>query len=192
MPCSIYASIEPACVGILHQLVQKSLVNVNRSSSPSGHTRYNLLRAVREYASTQLTAGDRETQARRRHFAYYCQLGIILGEQVLGPQHRQAMADLDAEHANIRAALAHGHSTADMVESYTRLAAALAYYWRRRGYVAESFVWLAAPLADHHTLSLTTKALAHAAVLYETSSEPYCFSRGLQDNEKASYPGSRS
>jgi predicted ATPase len=175
---------EPACIGILHQLVQKSLVNVGRSESPSEPTRYNLLRAVREYASAQLAGSEQEMHARRRHFEYYVQLGVTLGGQVLGPQHRRAMADLDAEHANIRAALACGQTNADMVEPYTRLAAALVYYWRRRGYVAESLAWLAAPLAGNHTLSLATNALAHAAVLYETGSEPYCFSRGLQGNKE--------
>ena len=175
---------QPRCARILHQLVQKSLVNVDRARSPAGHTRYNLLRAVREYASVQLAGSEDETGVRHRHLAYYCQLGVTLGSQVLGPHHRQAMADIDAEHANIRAALAYGQAKASMVEPYTRLAAALAYYWRRRGYVAESIVWLAAPLANNHTLSLTTNALAHAAVLYERSSEPYCFSRGLQDNEE--------
>ena len=175
---------EPACVRILHQLVQKSLVNVDRAKSPSGHTRYSMLRAVREYTSAQLAGSKHEMHARHRHFEYYVHLGVTLGSQVLGPHHRQAMADLDAEHANIRAALAYGHTKADTVESYTRLAAALAYYWRRRGYVAESLAWLAAPLAGNHNLSLTTNALAHAAILYETSSEPYCFSRELAGNAK--------
>lgn len=174
---------EPGYVRLLHQLVQKSLVNVDRSESPPGHTRYNLLRAVREYASAQLAGSEQEANARCRHLEYYCHLGVTLGSQVLGPQHRQAMADLDADHANIRAALAYGQIKPDMVESYTRLAAALAYYWRRRGYVAESFAWLTAPLTGNHTMSLATTALAHAAVLYEASSEPYCFSRALHGNE---------
>ena len=175
---------QPNSIGILRQLTQKSLVNVEKAGSADGHTRYSLLRAIREYATQRLAGSSDEERAHSRHYEYYCQLGILLGRQVLGPQHHQAIGALDIDHLNIRAALAYGKERIALAESYVQLAAALPYYWRQRGYVGESLVWLREPLARNHSISLVANALAHVAVLYDMSDEPYRYGRSQQGNNE--------
>ncbi|MFN8468838.1 MAG: helix-turn-helix domain-containing protein [Caldilineaceae bacterium] len=166
---------------ILSQLVQKSLVNIAQTGSSAGQTRYHMLRAVHEYAAERLAGSGEEELARRRHCEYYCWYGAKLGDQVLGPEHHHAMADLDADHANLRAALAFGRDRADLAEPYARLAAALPYYWRRRGYYAESYLLLHRLLGDNCDLSLPTQALALAAVLQEMSTDTYYWGQNIAD-----------
>ena len=153
------------CVPTLHQLVQKSLVRVEHAVSGAGATRYDLLRAVREYAAVRLTRTDGEEYVRRQHFGYFAQLGIALGEKVLGVQHAAAMAGLDADYPNLRAALAFAAGKADLAEQRAQLAAALPFYWRRRGFVSEGLGWLRPVVEDEGLLSLRTRALVYAAVL---------------------------
>lgn len=153
------------CVPTLHQLVQKSLVSVEHAVSGADATRYNLLRAVREYAAERLRRTGGEEHIRRKHFGYFAQLGIALGEKVLGVQHAAAMAGLDADYPNLCAALAFAAGNADLAEQRAQLAGALPFYWRRRGYVSEGLGWLRPILDDEGLLSLPTRALVYAAVL---------------------------
>lgn len=175
---------EDDCAAILHQLVLKSLVQVEHGEPPAELTRYHLLRAVREYAAEQLAAGGEYPHLRRRHFDYFAGLGIALGKQVLGSEHGAALAALDADHANIRAALEYGRGKAPLVDPYVRLAAALAYYWRMRGYIGESASWLSTTLLEQPELTLVTQALAHAAILSEMSGSYYWCNQRLEDVDR--------
>ena len=155
----------PEPIVILRQLVHKSLVRVEYAEAGAGATRYHLLRAVREYAAERLAGTDDEENIRRRHFSYFAQLGLTLGDRVMGAQHAAAMAGLDADYSNLRAALAFATGKEDLAEQRARLAGALPFYWRRRGYVSEGLGWLRPVLEDEGLLSLPTRALVYAAVL---------------------------
>ncbi len=154
-----------SCTAVLHRLVQKSLVHVENGEAGASATRYYLLRAVREYAAERLAVYGDEASVRRRHFAFYMHLGVTLGDRVLGAQHAAAMAGLDADYPNLCAALAFAAGNADLAERYAQLAAALPFYWRRRGYVSEGLGWLRPIMNDEGLLSLPTRALVYAAVL---------------------------
>ena len=103
--------------------------------------------------------------ARLRHFATYSIVADALGNRVLGPEHRQAIAELDAKYDQIRAAFAYGRGKPELAEHRLRMAAALAYYWLLRGLVAEGAEWLRDAIADGRSASLAAQALAYVALL---------------------------
>lgn len=159
---------ETESLALLRQLVQKSLVRVAQSEAAAeSHTRYHLLRAIREYAAARLGEQEEAEIIRHHHFAYFAQFATERGADVLGPQHSQAMADLDADYHNIRAAFFYVEGKAELADMRMRLAAALPYYWKIRGYVAEGLAWLQTALADEHLLSLSTRARVYAVLLNE-------------------------
>ena len=173
----------PEPVIILHQLAQKSLVRVEYAEPGAGTTRYHLLRAVREYASERLYATGDEEYVLRQHFVYFAQLGMALGDQVLGSQHGEAMARLDADYPNVRAALVFATGKTDLAEQHARLAAALSLYWRRRGYVAEGLNWLHEAVEDEGRLSIGTRARVYVAVLLLRFDAPCRWHQGVHIHE---------
>ncbi len=155
-------------LSLLHQLVRKSLVGVDQVEQPEGgRTRYFLLRAIREYGLARFSASADQGDIRRRHFAYYTHYATRLGDAVMGAEHRQAMAGLDADYHNIRAAAQYAFDKPDLGEARVRMAAALTYYWRLRNHTlrAEGLGWLQAALEPQTTCSLPAQALACGALL---------------------------
>jgi predicted ATPase len=112
----------------LQSLVDKSLLR---------HTdeRFWMLETIREYASEQLDASGERDALRRRHADYF----LALAEEA-EPGLRQEspvwLERLECEHDNLSAALDR-LETARRYESVLRLAAALARFWDRKGYLAE-------------------------------------------------------
>jgi tetratricopeptide (TPR) repeat protein len=156
------------CVPLLQQLVHKSLVSAAPMSLPDGRrTRYSLLRAIREYVLLRLRAGGEEETVRRRHFRYYAQLGVTLGDQVMGAQHQLAMARLDTDYHNIRAAVQFALARPELTDDRLRLAAALTYYWRLRNHSlwAERLAWLSVVSGEPEGCSPEALAVAYGALL---------------------------
>ena len=132
-------------------LLDVSLVTV--TDGADGEPRVGMLETIREYALERLEqAGDLD-ETRRRHAGYYAGVAERADEQVRGsgPAHLVALDRLEAEHDNLRAALAWslqtpaaGPAPADRERAATglRLAQALAYFWYRHGHVAEGRRWL--------------------------------------------------
>ncbi|WP_433364553.1 BTAD domain-containing putative transcriptional regulator [Actinoplanes sp. CA-142083] len=107
------------------RLVARSLV----VAEPS---RYRLLESVAEFGAAQLT--DAAT-LRAQHAAYFLELAARADPELRGPRQREWLAILDAERANLQAALTHGGGL--------RLALALAWYWVLRGRLSEARAALA-------------------------------------------------
>lgn len=153
-------------LALLRQLVQKSLVRVEQGeSSAENHTRYHLLRSIREYATERLSEQGNAETIRQRHFAYFARLAEEMGGQVLGERHQSAMAALDADYYNIRTAFFYADGKVDLADARLRLVAALIYYWHLRGHAGEGISWLQAAMVDESQISLSTRALAYAALL---------------------------
>jgi len=123
---------EANVVDALDDLLDAALV----TRATGGEPRFGMLETVREYAEEQLAASGAEREVRDRHLAWF--LALVEGETL--PRHRVMDAPwldgVELEHDNIRAAFAHAESTGD-VERELRLAAAMRYFWRVRGYVEE-------------------------------------------------------
>jgi predicted ATPase/class 3 adenylate cyclase len=132
-------------------LLDVSLVTV--TDGPDGEPRVGMLETIREYALERLEqAGDLD-DTRRRHAEYYADLAERASEQLRrsGSAELVALDQLEAEHDNLRAALAWaletpatGAAPADRerVGLGLRLVHALALFWYRHGYATEGRRWL--------------------------------------------------
>ncbi|MHA6627473.1 BTAD domain-containing putative transcriptional regulator [Pseudonocardia sichuanensis] len=125
---------------LLARLVDRSLVEV----VPGPPRRFRLLESVAEYSLGRLRAAGEADALRRRHADHYTGLAERLAAGLHGPQHPHRLRLLDAEVANLRAALA---ACADDPERALRLVAALAWYWVLRGRLDEAHRVLGAALA---------------------------------------------
>ncbi|MFF5707603.1 ATP-binding protein [Streptomyces sp. NPDC012756] len=114
----------------LASLVEKSLVEVRDDG------RYRMLETIRAYAAERLPEGDPAVAA---HHAYYRDLAVAADPELRGPRQLEWLARLDAEDANLRAALRRGTP-----EDGLRLVAALSPYWWLRGLRGR----VAAPVAE--------------------------------------------
>jgi len=122
---------------LLERLVERSLVDVDRSGRA---TRYRLLETMRQYARDRLTERDEADVARRRHLTHFTATVESLVPTLMGPASGDALATIDAEIDNVRAAIEWGLE-AD-AETTGRLCVALWNYWRSRVTGEESAVWL--------------------------------------------------
>ncbi|MFF0476774.1 ATP-binding protein [Streptomyces sp. NPDC004284] len=114
----------------LASLVEKSLVEVRDDG------RYRMLETIRAYAAERLPDGDPAVAA---HPAYYRDLAETADPELRGPDQLEWLARLDAEDANLRAALRRGTPRDGL-----RLVAALTPYWWLRGLRGR----VAAPVAE--------------------------------------------
>jgi predicted ATPase/class 3 adenylate cyclase len=132
-------------------LLDVSLITVTEGAD--GEPRVGMLETIREFALERLErAGDLD-DARRRHAEYYAGVAERANEQLRGsgPAELAALDRLEAEHDNLRAALAWSLQTpaadpapTDRERAATglRLTQALAYFWYRHGHAAEGRRWL--------------------------------------------------
>jgi predicted ATPase/DNA-binding SARP family transcriptional activator len=117
-------------LGLLGRLVDRSLV-VHRNG------RYQLLESVAAYSLERLAESGREEHARDRHLAHFVALAEQAEPRLRGHLQQVWFERIDAEAADLRAALDHAvrRGRADMA---LRLVNALAWYWFLRGRFAEA------------------------------------------------------
>ncbi|MFH8369943.1 BTAD domain-containing putative transcriptional regulator [Streptomyces sp. NPDC018031] len=117
---------------LLGRLVDRSLVVQHDG-------RYRLLESVAAYGAERLAGAEDEDdrRTRDRHLAYYADLAERADARLRGREQGPWLARLEAEAANLRAALAHAvrHGAADTA---LRLVCALAWFWFLRGRFAEA------------------------------------------------------
>ncbi|WBB62749.1 BTAD domain-containing putative transcriptional regulator [Streptomyces sp. WMMC500] len=152
--CTVHAA-EAVCAGdgiaeddvldLLARLVDRSLV---MTAPGDGVTpaRYHLLESVAAYGHERLCEAGEFTSVRRRHTAYYAALAAEAEPQLRGPAQRQWLLRLDAESANMRAALEDAVATGAAATALG-LAGDLAWYWVLRGRLGEGRRFLTTALA---------------------------------------------
>jgi predicted ATPase/DNA-binding CsgD family transcriptional regulator len=163
--------IDPGAVlDLLAGLVSRSLV----AARPEGRrTRYVLLETVRAYALERLAAAGESESVRGRHAAHYRDFVECAELRVRGPDQVAWLDRLDAEHDNIRAALAYGADRPAELETALRIVGALWRFWGLRGYATEGRRWCARVLGVDEPgtagslppTSAAARALCTAAVL---------------------------
>jgi predicted ATPase/DNA-binding NarL/FixJ family response regulator len=119
----------------IESLVDKSLVREDRT--PEGHEpRFSMLETIREYAVERLEESGEREQMRRNHATYFLSGSDVPLAQIKLSQQAVWLQSLEAEHDNIRAALAW---CLDASEPELGLSAAglLSWFWIVRGYVQE-------------------------------------------------------
>ncbi|MGW6416875.1 BTAD domain-containing putative transcriptional regulator [Streptomyces sp. NPDC055055] len=140
------ADVCGADTGTLASLVEKSLVERRDG-------RYRMLETIRAYAAEHLPDGDPAPAA---HHAYYRRLAETADPELRGAAQLEWLARLDAEDADLRAALRRGTPDEGL-----RMVAALTPYWWLRGLRGR----VAAPVADLLARVTPTPALAEEYAL---------------------------
>jgi predicted ATPase/class 3 adenylate cyclase len=136
----------PASVVIdgLTSLLDKSLLK--QEERVDAEPRFVMLETIREYALEQLGASGEEPELLRRHTRFFMELAEAAEEHFDGPGQRAWMIYLEAEHDNLRAALAWAIEAAS--DMGLRLAGALGRFWDVQGHHREGRDWLLKVLAQ--------------------------------------------
>lgn len=156
-------------------LVEQSLVTVveDPSSRNDPETRYRMLEPIRQYALEKLQESDEEDGVRKLHAAFFQGLAEEAEPELRGPRQIEALAVLDAEHDNLRAAmtwaLSGGHD-----ETVARMCWALFVFWWTRGLYGEGLRWAENVLARGSQLppSSKGKALFVAGMMRSAGGDP--------------------
>jgi predicted ATPase/DNA-binding XRE family transcriptional regulator len=129
----------------LEALARASLVQV--AEQPNGEQRFAMLETLREFGLERLAIHGEADQVGDRHAQYYVALAQAGGADLAAAVPGEWLARLEAERANLRAALTW---LRDREKNGTglRLAAALGGYWRLRSASAEGRAWLETFLAQ--------------------------------------------
>jgi predicted ATPase/class 3 adenylate cyclase len=143
--CSGAGVTEESMVDLLASLADKSLLQIDERD---GATRYGLLETVRQYAADRLQENGQGPPWRDRHLSYFLSLVEEAHPHLVDAEQRRWMDRLDAEHDNVRAALAWGSREGGDLDSGLRLVSLLKYFWFVRGYQAEGRGWCMTMLAQ--------------------------------------------
>jgi predicted ATPase len=172
---------ETACprgevLGLLIQLANKSLVVPDPEAD-----RYFFLETLREFASLELEGSGELETLRERHFAY-C-LGFVQAAQPQLEKGKDQYLWLDrteAEHSNLRAALA--WVTADPARSpqALRFGRSIHVFWLVRSYVNEARYWLGRILGMDTSPSETRAELLRFASDYASTQGDYAQAEALE------------
>jgi non-specific serine/threonine protein kinase len=123
----------------LGALVDKSLVVAEDAGA---HARYRLLETIRQYAADRLLEADEVGSVRDRHRDWYFALAVRAEPELSGSGMEEWLERLEAEHDNLRAALA--WSLESDPKLGLQLAASLGGFWMARGHHVEGRRWLEA------------------------------------------------
>jgi predicted ATPase len=146
------ASVRDICSGrgveaadilvLVARLVEKSLLAPDPTRP--ARTRYEVLETVRQFASERLADSGELAWQSQRHAAHYLTLAQQAEPHQRGPDHRDWLKRLEADHDNLRIALA--WCLANDPHSSLRLAASLTWFWITRGYLSLGARWMEAAL----------------------------------------------
>jgi predicted ATPase/DNA-binding SARP family transcriptional activator len=118
---------------LLARLVDCSLVTLAENADGA---RYRMLESVAAYCAEQLAESGEQDAVTLRHGACYAAFAEEADQHLRGPAQRGWLRRLDAEQANLRAALAGATRRGDAALAL-RLASAGAWYWMLRGQLGE-------------------------------------------------------
>ena len=146
---------------LLDEITQLVEDNLQRIPRPEGETRFMMLETIREYGNEQLEIAGELTAARWAHAAYFLSIAKIGEREAGGPRQAEWLDKLDADHPNLRSALAWLYSEGDPVAG-AELASTLWCFWFRRDYLREGSSWVQKACASENSTlpdSLTAKLL---------------------------------
>jgi len=129
-------------------LLDVSLITVTEGAA--GEPRAGMLETIRQYALERLEQAGELDNTRRRHAGYYAALAERMRERLDGPEHLASLDRLEAEHDNLRAALAWSLETPaadqagddEQAAIGLRLVQALVPFWYQHGHAIEGRRWL--------------------------------------------------
>ena len=138
----------------------------DRASAADGAARYRMLETIREFALERLAASGEEAAIRRAPRRLFLALAERYELADLLPDGDRILAVLEAEHANLRAALAWLEEAGE-AGPFLRLAAALGRFWSGQGHYQEGRAWLerAAGAGSAAAGADRAKALVHLGMI---------------------------
>lgn len=116
-------------------LLDKSLL---RQEEQNGETRYFMLETVREYALERLKESNEQDELQRRHTAYFLEIAEAYENTYNTPEFSRTLDRIEAEHDNMRAALAWSKAAPQGTETALRMTGALRMFWDIHGYWSEA------------------------------------------------------
>jgi predicted ATPase len=125
-------------------LVDKSLLR--QGEGVDGYLRLGMLETIREFGQEQLELSGEAVALRRRHAEYFAAFVEQADPHLRGPGTAEWLDRLEAEHDNLRAALAFGLEAGDAALGL-RFVGILAWFWWLHGHLREGRRWLEAVLA---------------------------------------------
>jgi predicted ATPase/DNA-binding CsgD family transcriptional regulator len=167
------AAVEAVCpdnavdIDVLDQVESLLAKNLLRQiDGVDGNTRFFMLETIHEYGVEQLETQGEATNLRRRHAEYFLTFAEEADPNLSGPNQALWLDLLDADHANLRTAMAWSQEPAGDTELGLRIAAVLAWFWRLRGHLTEGTRWLETILkACPDRTVLRSKVLARTTLL---------------------------
>lgn len=123
---------------LLTSLVNKSLVIAERKQGQE--TRHHMLETIRQYAHAKLWEAGEGELLRQWHLSYFLELAERAEPNLRAFDMVMWLDRLEAEHDNIRAALAWAKESD--IEAELRLASALWWFWHIRDHKSEGTEWL--------------------------------------------------
>ncbi|MBA2278045.1 MAG: AAA family ATPase [Chloroflexia bacterium] len=157
------ASLSPGAsvFDTLASLIGKSLVR--QEPGPDGASRYVMLETVREFALERLAESGEEAAIRGRHAAWCLAFAEDRDLAEFMPQGEVMLNQLEAEHANLRVALAWFEQDGAAASSL-QLAGSLRSLWSVRGHFHEGRDWLERALAHGGQVPVPVRVRALAAL----------------------------
>ena len=147
-----------ATLPILAQLIGKCLIQFQPAAG-----RYQLHEVLRQYGLEKLANAEELASVQRRHFDYYMALTETASARLFGPDQVISLDRMEAEHDNLRAALAWGLAQPALAEPAVRLVIAAAWFWRIRSHVLEGRTWLEQALLVADVTTATRAGLLYHA-----------------------------
>ncbi|MHA6759497.1 BTAD domain-containing putative transcriptional regulator [Streptacidiphilus sp. PAMC 29251] len=125
-------------------LVQASLHGAGQDPAPGYRPpRYRMLETIHEYARERLAESPEAEDVTYRHRIHFRELARATDPLLRGAEQLEALALLEAEHDNLRAALRRAVAARDPQEALS-LVLSLAWFWNLRDFVDESRAWVVA------------------------------------------------
>jgi predicted ATPase/class 3 adenylate cyclase len=165
--------------GLVMSLVDKSLVTAVAdsrgtdkasgadSAAPYAEalpSRYRMLETIRAYAQEQLVKSGTANETARRHAAHFLALAERADEEIRGLRKPYWCTLLNAQHDNLRTAMAWLCGPGNSPEAALRFGVKLAAFWRFQGHATEGRAYLRAALAHPDA---TQFPRAHAGAMLE-------------------------
>lgn len=162
----------PPLTELVASLAEKSLIHLRID----GIDRCALLETIREYGLERLAVSGEALATRQAHASWFAALAGAAAAELYGPDQIDWLDRLDADRANLNAALAWSIEQTDSATA-TRLATALWRFWLAKSAFAEGVAWIERVLvlesdiatADRAELSYAAGSLLNRMGNYETA-----------------------